>query len=1117
MTALGPAGIGVADLCQEGDKLLETGELGRATALYMSAFKSHAGSTVGHMRGLGRSRLARVISTLETWLDGHGEIQASMEGLNKGLAAVFLSTLSPNNVSSSLFKMESILQSAGHGCDEIRCSALLEGMQNARPEGSTRVVLELTRALACLLSDPHSPKGPMLYLKAFQDNKSETVRLVKGRQAQHLPKIVKAFSEQMLQKHSLHTAEMKSGEGASEVVDIVAGAASEFLEFLMAVSPGDTDVQELQAALLFSLGKFEESADVYSVALQDHSQSQRKSGTGKVVKGMPAERRATLLTSRAAAHFSAGGRATEASRDLGEAFEVHPATARLHFQRLFVDQRTGAAARMQLRQQAERGLSGYRETVLARPDLRSSEGVELLDPVIAQLWALCHLEPDGGSRELRVRLADCLLLRGEFREALSICSQLASNSNAHTQQSYQNTVQVLRGYSRLLSDDHKGALEDFQAVIEHKAPHPSSCVRALCGRGVLRMMGGLHYLTALDYVTASRLQPQDTALTVRCLVPWNCRGLLLTVLLEQARVMLEEWTGDHNSSLSPLEHQEHQQSEQLQPTQRKDGYKEGTPVGVHSLAVLLMELQPSADAPQILVADALYRLGRVEEAYRLLLAIGPTSPRAPILARLALLQLQRGFLYDANQLLKKLIQCGDTSCLRPLLAVASTKDRLLLQGYCHSASKRILEGPRGECSLREAVAYLSIAIMASGCEAANSLMERARCYVLLGQRKTAIFDFSSILKEHPDHVQALCGRGFTYLMLNQQKECTQDILAALQISTDAVTKDILTLKDKARKLVCDWLQQYCRTNLSEILAAKAVPCQEEELREAFLIVGVLMRTDCRDTRWHLLYVDILLAKGEVKSARAHLAQVFGQEPREAAAQARVGVVEALQQKYRGGGGRLSKLTEKEPSTLDFLLSLIPPIHRKRMAQAAAQEAGSVSASGHWEHALALLTVAVRAAAELRPQFLRQRAACLAQLDLHERAVADLDRVIQSHGGPSDTTVSGAPEEPHVWAEDLCRRGRSLVLCSSEGPALDDFSRALELHRGQALQCVEAGLGRSRLAECFLRMALQHYREHQLSKAWRLTESGLLVDSEHMELRRLRTRVKREQCSPCIVH
>lgn len=62
-----------------------------------------------------------------------------------------------------------------------------------------------------------------------------------------------------------------------------------------------------------------------------------------------------------------------------------------------------------------------------------------------------------------------------------------------------------------------------------------------------------------------------------------------------------------------------------------------------------MELQPCADGPQILAADALYQLGRVEEAYRLLLSVGPSSPRAPILARLALLQLHRGFLYDTNQ------------------------------------------------------------------------------------------------------------------------------------------------------------------------------------------------------------------------------------------------------------------------------------------------------------------------------------------------------------------------------------------------------------------------------------------------------------------------------------
>lgn len=62
-----------------------------------------------------------------------------------------------------------------------------------------------------------------------------------------------------------------------------------------------------------------------------------------------------------------------------------------------------------------------------------------------------------------------------------------------------------------------------------------------------------------------------------------------------------------------------------------------------------MELQPGADGPQVLAADALYQLGRVEEAYRLLLSVGAPNPRAPFLARLALLQLHRGFLYDTNQ------------------------------------------------------------------------------------------------------------------------------------------------------------------------------------------------------------------------------------------------------------------------------------------------------------------------------------------------------------------------------------------------------------------------------------------------------------------------------------
>lgn len=71
-------------------------------------------------------------------------------------------------------------------------------------------------------------------------------------------------------------------------------------------------------------------------------------------------------------------------------------------------------------------------------------------------------------------------------------------------------------------------------------------------------------------------------------------------------------------------------------------------------------------------------------------------------------------LISPPQLLKKLIQCGDTSCLRPLLAVVQQKDRKLLHAHCHAAAKRILEGGREKKAVREAVTYLSIAIMASG-------------------------------------------------------------------------------------------------------------------------------------------------------------------------------------------------------------------------------------------------------------------------------------------------------------------------------------------------------------------------------------------------------------------
>lgn len=97
------------------------------------------------------------------------------------------------------------------------------------------------------------------------------------------------------------------------------------------------------------------------------------------------------------------------------------------------------------------------------------------------------------------------------------------------------------------------------------------------------------------------------------------------------------------------------------------------------------------------------------------------------------------------------------------------------------------------------------------------------------------------------------------------QECTHDLLAALQINDDFVAKDILSLKGRARKQACNWLHQFCRGKLADILASASVPCQEEELRETLVTCGALMKADYREPRWHLLHVDILLATGEMET------------------------------------------------------------------------------------------------------------------------------------------------------------------------------------------------------------------------------------------------------------
>lgn len=70
------------------------------------------------------------------------------------------------------------------------------------------------------------------------------------------------------------------------------------------------------------------------------------------------------------------------------------------------------------------------------------------------------------------------------------------------------------------------------------------------------------------------------------------------------------------------------------------------------------------------------------------------------------------------QLVKKVVQSGDTACLQPTLDVFRHEDRQLLQGHCHARALAILQGApsgaEGGAHTREAIAYLSLAIFSAG-------------------------------------------------------------------------------------------------------------------------------------------------------------------------------------------------------------------------------------------------------------------------------------------------------------------------------------------------------------------------------------------------------------------
>ncbi|XP_058160586.1 LOW QUALITY PROTEIN: tetratricopeptide repeat protein 34 [Dasypus novemcinctus] len=1060
----------VACLCREGDHHLARGAPPLAAAFYLAAFSCHAASALRSVRAaLAEARGAPVVATLEAWCRGDGQIPAirwdgmAVVSLTATLASAFLAALRPDHPAAALHSLAGLLARGCHGEVVRRCGALLA----AHPQQAQE--LRLMRALAWVLSGAQAGQGVATYLQAFAASPDRTVAFVRAHQRPYLPLLVGALQDYI-------SGRPEAGGGTSPPETSCQG-------LLAALDPGGTHGRPLSPAALLRHGRYEDCLAACGRALE----------RGPAGRGPRGERLAALLVTRAAAAFSLDGRAQDALRDLQEAFGESPSAARRQFEAA-LSARDQGRIQAQAQAAADEGLARFQEAVRGRPELREDTGRELLAPATRALRFLLRVAPPAARPALSARLAECLLLTGDAAGARALCDHLLRPARPGDPAGDRAPLLALRGFCALHAGDARRAREDFQAVVEQGAPHAGGCVRALCGRGLLRVLAGSAFLGALDYVTACRLRRPEVLLAAKALVPWNQRGLLLIVLREEGRGML-------------LRARDPEPGRPGRPAERGGPEaQEGDAHGVYQLATLLMELDTEDEAARLLAADALYRLGRLDDAHTVLLAGLSQRPQAaPVLARLALLQLRRGFVSEASQLVERLVRAGDTACLRPALDVFREEDRQLLHGHCHARALAILRarpdaaggGPR----TREAIAYLSLAIFAAGAQASESLLARARCYGFLGQRKTALLDLDAALRAQPGSVAALCGRALVRLALDRQQEATDDIVAALTLDPAATVSEIRSLKPEAQALVARGLHSHCRALLSRPQDPRA-PFSDEDARGLLAAGEALVRLEARQPGAHILLADILLAMGSYEEADSRLREIQQLAPRSEAARARLGLLRLKRGDPLAAARELQCLAEKDAGDLGFLLRLLGASERHDLSQAAAQEAGALLRKGLPRQALGYCSLAVLAAGD-SAQPLRLRAACLAELRKFGRALGDLDRVLQMDVGDGD-----APTR----AEDLCSQGRLLLSLGDEAGAAGAFTRALELAPAPALSSLWGRPGRAPTARVVPAPRQRCLEERRYSEAWAAAESGLLVDPDQSGLKRLRARTRREAAS-----
>ncbi|KAM5322615.1 tetratricopeptide repeat protein 34 isoform 2-T2 [Glossophaga mutica] len=1068
----------VACLCREGDQHLALGEPPLATAFYLAAFSCHAPSAVRSVRAaLAEARGAPVVATLEAWCRGDSQIPAihwdgmAVVSLTGTLASAFLAALCPGHPAAVLHSLAGLLARGRLGEVVRRCGALLDAHSQQALE------LQLTRALAWVLSGEQVAAGLADYLQAFTSRADRTVAFVLTHQQPYLPVLVSALQDHI-------SRSQRAGDSARQ-------QDTDCQRLLAALDPGGSWGDALSPEALLRGGRYEDCRAACSRALVSDLTGGRPQG----------ERLAALLVTRAAAAFFLDSGAQDLLRDLHEAFRESPSGARRQFEAV-LSAEDRERVRIQAQEVADVGFAHFQEAVRSRPELREDSDRELLAPVTRALRVLLRVAPPGTRPALGARLAECLLLAGDAAGARALCERLLRPTRPRDRDGERAPLLALRGFCALHTGDARCAREDFQEVVEQGPLHPGGCVRALCGRGLLRVLAGSAFLGALDYVTACRLRPDEALLVAKAYVPWNQRGLLLTVLREEGRRMLQRRPDPGPTGARGHRRQAAEVDSRAAP--------EGSTQGVYQLAVLLLELDAEDEASRLLAADALYRLGRLDDAHKaLLVALSRRPQAAPVLARLALLQLRRGFRYDADQLVKKVVQSGDTTCLQPTLDVFRQEDRQLLRGLCHSRALAILRaqpgGAEGEAHTREAIAYLSLAIFAAGGQASESLLTRARCYGFLGQRKTAMFDFNSVLRAEPGNARALCGRALLHLALDQRQEAVDDALLALQLDARTAVPEIRSLKPEAQAIIAQGLSSHCRDVLRQRLDTRA-PISDSDAQGLLAAGEALIRIEAGQLSGHLLLVDVLTTMGSYEEAGARLREALHPTPSEAA-QARRGLLRLKKGDVPAASRDLQCLAETDAGDLGFLLRLLETSERQSLAQAAVQEARSLLTAGQPGQALGYCSLAVLAGGGSACH-LRLRATCLAELQEFGRALRDLDLVLRDDAAGGDLPTR---------AEDLCSRGRLLLSLGDEAGATGAFTQALRLAPAPAQNSLWAHPGRAPAAQALLRQGQRCLQGQRYAEAWAAAESGLLLDPEHGGLRRLKARIRREAASGCRLH